>query len=80
MTKGLQNKTCVERSRQGGMFLLERRRRLGVNITVCRFIKGCYKKKRDQFLLVNQDRTRNNRLQFQKGKFRLNMRTNFIMI
>lgn len=38
------------------------------------------KVKRDQFPLVNEDRTRRNRLQFQKGKFRLNIGMNFITI
>lgn len=48
------------------------------NITVCRFVKGCYKEERDQFSLVNEDRTRSTRPQPYKGKFRLNTRTNFI--
>lgn len=67
------------RLREAGMFCLEKRR-LGGDITVCRFVKGCYKEERDQFSLVNEDRTRSNRLQFHKGKFRLNIRTNFITI
>lgn len=79
MIKGLGNKTYVERLRQVGMFCLEKTR-LGRDITVCKFVKGCYKEQRDQFSLVNEDRTRSNRLQFQKGKFKLNIRTNFITI
>jgi hypothetical protein len=79
MIKGLENKTYVERLRQAGMFYLEKRR-LGGNITVCRFIKGFHTEKRDQFSLVNEDRIRSNRLQFQKGKFKLNIRTNFVTI
>lgn len=46
MIKGLGNKTYVERLGEVGMFFLEKRR-LGGNITVCRFIKGCYKEERD---------------------------------
>lgn len=79
MIKRLENKTYVERSREEGMFCLERRR-LGGNKTVCRFVKGCYKEERDQFSLVNEDRIQSNRLQFHKGKFRLNISTNFITI
>lgn len=79
MIKGLENKTYVERLREVGMFCLEKRR-LGGNITVCRFVKGCYKEERDQFSLVNENRTRSNRLPTHKGKFRLNIRTNFITI
>lgn len=40
MIKDLGNKTYVERLREVGMLCLEKRR-LGGNITVCRFIKGC---------------------------------------
>lgn len=79
MIKDLENKTYVERLREVGMFRLEQRR-LGGNITVCRFIKECYKEERDQFSLVNENRTRSNRLPSHKGKFRLNMRTTFIII
>lgn len=61
------------------MFCLEKRRLEG-NITVCRFVRGCYKEEREQFSLVNEDRTRNNRLQVHKGKLRLKIRTNFITI
>lgn len=79
MIKGLENKTYVERLREVGMFCLEKRR-LGGNITVCRFVKGCYKEERDQFSLVNENRIRSNRLPAHKGKFRLNIRTNFVTI
>lgn len=79
MIKGLENKTYVDRLREVGMFCLERRRQ-GGDITVCRFVKGCYKEDRDQFSLVNEDRTRSKRLQLHKEKFRLNISTNFITI
>lgn len=79
MIKGLENKTYVDRLREVGMFCLERRR-LGGDITVRRFVKACYKEDRDQFSLVNEDRTRSKRLQFHKEKFRLNISTNFITI
>jgi hypothetical protein len=71
MIKALGNKTYVGRLGQVDMFCLDKRR-LGGNI--CRFIKGCYQEKRDQFSLVNEDRTRSNRLRFQKGRFGLNIR------
>lgn len=79
MIKGLEKQTSVERLREVGMFCLEKRRLRG-NITVCRFVKGCYKEERDQFSLVSENRTRNNRLLRHRGKFRLNIRTNFITI
>ena len=73
MIKAAGNKTYVRRLGQVDMFCLDKRR-VGGNITVCRFIKGCYQEKRDQFSLVNEDRTRSNRLRFQKGRFGLNIR------
>lgn len=79
MIKGLENKTYVERLREVGMFCLEGGRLAG-SITVCRFVKGCYKEERDQFSLVNENRTRSNRFPPHKGKFRLNIRTKLITI
>lgn len=73
MIKVSGNKTYVGKLGQVDMFYLDKRR-LGGNITVQRLIKVSYQEKRDQFSLVNQDRTRSNRFRFQKERFRLNIR------
>lgn len=73
MIKVSGNKTYVGKLGQVDMFYLDKRR-LGGNITVQRLIKVSYQEKRDQFSLVNEDRTRSNRFRFQKERFRLNIR------
>lgn len=73
MIKVSVNKTYVGKLGQVDMFYLDKRR-LGGNITVQRLIKVSYQEKRDQFSLVNEDRTRSNRFRFQKERFRLNIR------
>ncbi|CAM5146598.1 unnamed protein product [Natator depressus] len=79
MIKGLENMTCEGRLKILGLFSLEKRRLRGHMITVLKYIKGCYKEEGEIFFfLTSEDRTRSNGLTLQQGRFRLDIRKNFL--
>uniref|UniRef100_K7F118 Reverse transcriptase domain-containing protein n=1 Tax=Pelodiscus sinensis TaxID=13735 RepID=K7F118_PELSI len=79
MIKGLENMTFEGRLKELGLFNLKKRRLRGDMIAVFRYLKGCHKEEGENlFILASEDRTRSNGLNLQQGRFKLDIRKNFL--
>nr|XP_048713273.1 uncharacterized protein LOC125639701 [Caretta caretta]XP_048713274.1 uncharacterized protein LOC125639701 [Caretta caretta] len=81
MIKGLENMSSEGRWKKLGLFSLVKRRLRGDMRTVFKYVKGCYKEEGEElFSLTSEARTRSNGLKLQQGRFRLDIRKNFLTI
>ena len=76
MIKGLEHLSNEERLRELGLFSLEKRRLRGDLVVAFHYLKGAYKKDREQ-LFTWADRTRGNSFKLKVKSFRLNVRRKF---
>ncbi|KFP97324.1 hypothetical protein N329_12143, partial [Haliaeetus albicilla] len=79
MIRGLEHLSCVDRLR--GLFSLEKRRLHGDLTAVFQYLKGVYKKAREElFTRACSDRTRGNGFKLKEGRFRLAARKKFFTV
>ena len=81
MIRGMEHLSYEERLRELGLFSLEKRRLRGNLIVAFQYLEGAYKKDGDR--LFNKaccDWTRANGFKLKEGRFRLDIRKNFVMI
>ena len=79
MIRGLEHLSYEDRLRELGLLSLEKRRLWG-NLTLAfQYLKGAYKKDGDRlFSRACSNRIMGNGFELNKGRFRLDIRTNFL--
>ena len=81
MTKGLEAMPYEEQLRELGMFSLQKRRLRGDMIAMFKYLKRCHVEEGvGLFSPALETRTRSNGCKLQEGRFRLNLRRNFLTI
>lgn len=80
MIKGPENVMYEERPKELGLFRLERNSLRGDVTTVFRHVKDCCKGEDKLFSISTGSMLKSNRLTLQQGRFRLDLRKNFLLI
>ena len=81
MIRGLEHLSYEDRLRELDLISLEKRRLRRDLIVAFQYLKGAYEKDGERlFSRACCDRTRGNELKLKEGKFRLDIRKNFLMV
>ena len=79
MIRGMEHLSYEERLREFGLFSLGKTRLLGDLIVAFQYLKEAYKKDGDRFFSkACCDRTRSNGSKLREGRFRLDIKKNFL--
>ena len=80
MIQGLKHLYYENRLKELGLFSLEKRRLWGHLTAAFQYLKGVHKCERNQlFTLLDSDKTRGNGFKLKKGRFRLEVRGQFLL-
>ena len=79
MIRGMEHLSYEDRLRELGLFSLEKRRLQGDLSAAFQYLKGAYKKVREELLTrACSDRTRGNGLELKEGRFKLDVRSSLL--